>query len=346
MNRMTKTIVIAALAACWLGTALYADTVPEFSHSFLQANDADGVPLYDADGKVSVTGIILNNPEHMLDPTAGPAGIGGQWQIFVQSAEPNDTAATAVWMGQNYSSVFHMFGDYDDEKFARQLCDMNFDPATGYRFNAGDKVKITGYYKAYGGKLNINESHQVDDAYDVVIDLLEPAHGLPQPEVITLDSVKTGFGHTDFAFYGADRTRGCERYQSRLVRVNNVTIVDPENWRPNSFIRIEDAAGYTFDVKLGIGSGFSIFDAPTGPIDVIGIFNQEAPGCSICDYGYMIWVTNYDGNGLVLTDRGQQRGNLPGDVNFDAKVDLADFAIIAGYWLDSVTGLHDCSGVE
>lgn len=346
MNQATRILTLALLAACCLETALYADTVPELSHTVLQANDSDGVPLYDEDGKVSVTGIILNNPEYMLDPTAGPNGMGGQWQIFVQSAEPNDTAATAVWIGQNYSTVFYLFGDYDDATFASQLCDMNFDPATGYRFNAGDKVKVTGHYKTYGGKLNINESHQISDAYDVVIDLLEPAYGLPQPEVITLDMVKSGFGDTDFAFYGTDRTRGCERYQGRLVRVNDVTIVDPENWGPNSFVRIEDTDGYAFDVKLGIGSGFSIFDAPTGPIDVIGIFNQEAPGCTICDYGYMIWVTNYDGNGLVLTDRGQQRGNLLGDVNIDAKVDLADFAIIAGYWLDSVTGLYGCTGVK
>ena len=66
-------------------------------------------------------------------------------------------------MGQNYSYYYYMFGDYNDVKFNQQLCDMNYDPNTGYRFNVGDKVKVTGYYKSYGGKLNINEKHQVNE---------------------------------------------------------------------------------------------------------------------------------------------------------------------------------------
>jgi len=342
MKKMKNPLILATIFVCWLCSAIYADTVADVNHTLLQANDQYGVPVYDDTDKVIVEGIILNNPEYMLDPTPSSSGIGGQWQVFIQPDDPCDLAGTAVWMGQNYSYYYYMFGDYNDVKFNQQLCDMNYDPNTGYRFNVGDKVKVTGYYKSYGGKLNINEKHQVNDNYDVIIELIEPASGLPKPELITLDMVKDGFGNNDFKFYGADRTRGCERYQGRLVRVNDVNIVDPQNWAPDEYIQIKDANGYTFDIKLGMGHGFEIFNAPTGQIDVIGIFNQEAPGCSVCDYGYEIWVTNYDGNGLVLTDRGQQRGNLPGDVNFDAKLDFLDFAIFAQSWLEKVTGLCDC----
>lgn len=342
MKNTIKFVLLLAIVICQLYSVLDAATVAEVTHSVLQANDQDGVPVYITTDKVIVDGVILNNPEYMLDPTPGPEGVGGQWQIFVQPDEPNDLAGTAVWMGQNYSNFYYIFGDYDDPNFIRELCDINFDTGTGYRFNAGDKVRVEGYYKSFGGKLNINEKHMVSDDYDLTIELIEPAAGLPKPEVITLDMVKDGPGQSAFSFYGADRTQGVERYQGRLVRVNDVNIVDPQNWGPNNYIQVEDADGYTFDVHLGIGNGFELFDAPTGPIDVIGIFNQEAPGCEVCDYGYEIWVTNYDGNGLVLTDRGQQRGNLPGDVNFDATVNLIDFSIIAQRWLNTVPGLYGC----
>ena len=51
--------------------------------------------------KVTVEGIILNNPSFMLDaePDENSAGIGGQWQIYIQG-DGNDHAGTAVWMGQ------------------------------------------------------------------------------------------------------------------------------------------------------------------------------------------------------------------------------------------------------
>lgn len=343
MHQTKKRMLFAAVVICQLSLLLDAATVAEVPHSVLQANDQDGVPVYTATDKVVIEGVILNNPEYMLDPTPGQDGMGGQWQIFVQPDDPNDTAATAVWIGQNYSRVFYIFSDYDDPYFVRELCAINFDPDTDYRFNAGDKIRVEGYYKSFGGKLNINEQHKVDENYNLAIELVEPAAGLPKPEVITLDMLKDSPGQSSFSFYGANRTQGVERYQGRLVRVNDVSIVDPQNWGPNSYIQVEDAEGYTFDIHLGTGNGFEIFTAPTGPIDVIGIFNQDAPGCSVCDYGYEIWVTNYDGNGLVLTDRGQQRGNLPGDVNFDAKVDLVDFSIIAQRWLSTVPGLCGCN---
>ena len=61
------------------------------------------------------------------------------------------------------------------------------------------------------------------------------------------------------------------------------------------------------------------------------------------DNGYRIWVTNYDGNGLVLRDRGYRRGNLPGDINSDGRVDLLDFAMITVDWLLTTPGIGDCN---
>jgi len=44
----------------------------------------------------------------------------------------------------------------------------------------------------------------------------------------------------------------------------------------------------------------------------------------------------------VLNDRGYRRGNLPGDVNQDGKVDLFDLAEIANDWLKIATGIGNC----
>lgn len=333
-------ILVLAFVARTMGEE---PTVAEVTHSELQAVDEYGQGTYnpyDDTDKVIVEGIIINNPEEMLDPTPGaPAYIGGQWQMFVQADDPCDHSGTAVWLGQYYSRVGGS-GDYNDLELLEEMCRINKDPNTGYIFTAGDKVRVTGWYKFYGGKTNINEKHQDTNDFDFEIELIKPAYGLPQPEVITLDQVKDA---NDIYIFDQTRQTGCEYYQARLVRIENVNVIDPENWGPDNTITITDSNGLTFPVELGIGSGFSRFDCPIGQIDIIGIFDQEAPGCSICDYGYRIWVTNYDGNGLVLTDRGYKRGNLPGDINNDFKVDFKDFAEMATNWLKCAPGLCGCN---
>jgi hypothetical protein len=201
-------------------------------------------------------------------------------------------------------------------------------------------VRVTGWYKFYKGKINVNEKHMVEPMYDVQIELLKPAAGLPGPEIISLDMVKDG---SDQFIFDETRLTGCEYYQARLVRVDDVNIVDPENWIPDRTIAIRDKTGRTFPVKLGIGDGFSRYACPTGQIDVIAILDQESTGYMVCKDGYRLWVPNYDGNGLVLTDRGHKRGNLPGDINTDYKVDFYDFAEFADGWLETRAGLSGCA---
>jgi hypothetical protein len=312
-------------------------TVAEVTHWQLQAVGEDGVGTYSATDKVIITGIVLNNPEEILNPTPSSVGMGGQWQIYIQG-EANDHAGTAVYMGQNYS-IAGGSGNYTDEELLSELCRVNHDPNTGYTFAAGDRVRITGWYKFYRGKLNVNEKHQVEPEFDLDIELVTPVVGLPQPETITLDLVKDS---TDQYIFDETRLTGCEYYQARLVRVDDVNIIDPENWVPSGTVTISDNTGRTFPVKLGIGDGITRYPCPTGQIDVIAIFDQE---CSSSPYtgGYRLWVPDYDGNGLVLTDRGHERGNLPGDINTDYTVDFYDFAELAGNWLLQRAGLSGCS---
>lgn len=340
---MKKVSVFAVIMVFFASaTGLKADeyTVSEVTHWELQAVDADGEGTYSATDKVIITGIVLNNPEEMLDPTPGaPAYLGGQWQIYIQG-EGSDHAGTAVYLGQYYDKVGGQSGSYSDEELLSELCRINHDPNTGYTFAAGDRVRVTGWYKFYKGKTNVNELHETDPTFDFEVELLEPADGLPQPELITLDMVKDV---NDQYIFDQTRLTGCEYYQARLVRTNDVNIIDPENWGPDNTVTITDANGLTFPVKLGIGDGFTRYECPMGQIDVIAIFDQENPSSEPpFKSGYRLWVTDYDGNGLVLTDRGHERGNLPGDINTDYIVDFYDFAELAENWLQQRAGLSGC----
>jgi hypothetical protein len=336
---MNRTLISATALLLIFVAAVKGDepTVAEVTHWQLQAVDEDGVGTYNATDKVIITGIILNNPEEILNPTPGSGYMGGQWQIYIQG-EGDDHAGTAVYLGQYYAKVGGS-GNYTDEQLLSELCRINHDPNTGYTFAAGDRVKVTGWYKFYKGKLNVNEKHQVEPIFDFEVELVEPATGLPQPELITLDMVKDG---SDQYIFDQTRLTGCEYYQARLVRVNDVNIIDPENWAPDGTVTIRDNTGRTFPVKLGIGYGFTRYDCPAGQIDVIAIFDQESSGFMVCKDGYRLWVPNYDGNGLVLTDRGHERGNLPGDINTDYKVDFYDLAELADNWLQQRAGLNSC----
>jgi hypothetical protein len=302
---MRRGLMFAAwVVLCAAGAAWAVDpTVGVVTHEQLQAVDATGVGTYFATDKVTVTGIILNNPEDILNATPGPLTgyMGGEWQIYIQG-DTNDHAGTAVYMAQ-YGAKAGGSGNYTDSQWLAELARINFDPNTGYHFTAGDRVRVTGWYKFYKGKLNINEMHNVEPVFDFHIELIKPAVGVPQPETIALGMVKDA---GDQYIFDPNRKVGCEYYQGRRVRVDDVNVVDPSAWIPNGTITVRDHAGRTFPVKLGISKGFTDNPCPTGQIDVIGIFDQESSTYVPCRDGYRIWVPGYDGNGKVLTDRGRR----------------------------------------
>lgn len=314
----------------------YGDT-----HQEVQSIDEDGYgnhPDLFTNNKVTVEGIILNRPDFMLDATPdqnAPFGPGAMWQVYIQG-EGDDHAGTAVWIGQCYDNIWGS-GTYTDQEWLAEIYRLNHDPCTGYEFAPGDRVKVTGLLKFYGGKTNINERHSTDPANDFTIELVEPGVGLPQPEVIDLDDVKDG---DDNFIFDPNREFGCEYYQGRLVKINDVCFVDPNSWGPDSEMVITDGQK-TFPLKLGRGWGIhSSSNNLSEPFDVVGIFDQEG---GLKD-NYRIWVLNYDSNGKVLTDRAYGTYNLPGEINKDGKVDFADFAWLAANWLECVPGTGGCGG--
>ena len=335
MKRVTIGLIVLGTVC---GTVC-ADAV-QVTHRRLQAVDAEGNSRFaDPGAAIRVEGILLNCPEQWLDPTPDPTVapwyMGGQWQVFVQG-EGDDHAGTACWMGQNYANGP---GDesYTNDEWLGELARLNHDPNTGYVFRPGDRVRVIGHFLPYGGKVNINEAHSTDPDLDFRIELVKPAAGLPQPEPIHLSDLKDD---RDAVIFDADRLSGPEYYQGCLVRLEDVTIEDPNAWGPGQTVTVTDGRGRTFPLALCLGTGFSRHACPAGRIDVIGIVNQEASGWpQDLRTGYSLLVMDYDGNGLVLGTMTQQRGNLPGDVNGDYRVDDEDMDELMDHWLDSVPGL-------
>jgi hypothetical protein len=297
----------------------------------VNSSGAGNHPDLTTNNKVTVEGIILNNPSFMLnaEPNENSSGKGGQWQIYIQG-DGNDHAGTAVWMGQVYDNIWGGDGTYTNEQWLSEIYILSHDPTTGYEFSAGDKVRVTGLLKYYNGKTNINERHSTEEDNDIIIELVEPAVGLPQGQVITLSDVKD-VNNNDI--FDATRLSGGEYYQGQVVRINNVSFTE-ENWGPGNTALITDSTGRTLPIKYGLGSGFSRACNLAEEFDVIGIFDQEG--------AYRLWVCNYDRNGLVLTNRGSKY-NLPGEVTGDGKVDFRDLAELAENWLKCIPGSDGCN---
>ncbi len=326
MKRLEILTGLAVLAVV-AGTSI-AQSVAQVTHMEFQAVNAQGEQTYAATEKVVLEGILLHNPADMLDPTPDDSAtqlfnISGQWQIFFQG-EGDDHAGTAVWLGQLYNNLPWVApdGGYTNDEFIAELSRLN-----AAQFSPGDRIRVTGYYLSYNGKLNVNEQHNKNPDHDFTIELLERGVGLPRPEVVTLDDLKDA---DDNFIFDPTRQTGCERYQARLIKIEGVAFADANDWNPHGELLITDGVK-TFPVKLGRGNGiYAGSNNLTAPFDIIGIVDQESP--NLID-GYRIYVMNYDGNGSVLAGREHRRADKPGDHNLDGIVDYDDMDELIEDWL-------------
>ena len=265
------------------------------THREFQAVNEAGEHTYAGVEQVTLEGIVLNQPADMLDPTPDDSittmyNLSAQWQFFFQG-EGDDTAGTAVFMGQLYNNLpwVALDGGYSNEEWVAELTRLNAAP-----FAPGDRVRVTGYFLSYKGKMNINEQHSNDPVQDFTIELVEAGVGLPQPELVTLDDLKDD---NDAFIFDSARQVGGERYQSRLIKIVDVNMVDPSGWGPYGELTITDGVK-TLPVKLGRGTGIYAGSYNlTEPFDIIGILDQESTDLT---GGYRLYVMNYDGNGHVL----------------------------------------------
>ncbi len=300
----TKLMISVVLIGLMSATVLWSE---EITHSQFQAVDATGEHTYVGAEQVTLEGIVLNQPADMLDPTPDDTittmyDLGGQWQFFFQG-EGDDTAGTAVWMGQLYNNLpwVPLDGGYTNAEWIAELTRLN-----AAQFAPGDRVRVTGYFLSYQGKMNINEQHSNHPTQDVTIELVEAGVGLPQPEVVTLDDLKDD---NDAFIFDPTRQVGGERYQSRLIKITDVNVVDPSGWGPDGELTITDGVK-TLPVKLGRGNGIYAGSYNlTEPFDIIGILDQESTDLI---GGYRLYVMNYDGNGHVLAAPEHRRADEAG----------------------------------
>lgn len=304
---MKRYVVLSLFFGVTANGALWADTTGAVvTHRQFQAVDDTGEQTYVSANKVMLEGIVLNNPADMLDPTPDDSittmfDMGGQWQIFFQG-EGDDHAGTAVWFGQLYNNLPWIMpdGGYGNEQWIAELTRIN-----AARFTVGDRIHVTGYFLSYNGKLNINEQHSNLPDHDFTIELVEPDVGLPRPELVGLDELKDD--HDRFIF-DPQRLVGGEYYQGRLIKIEDVNVVDPNGWGRYGELTITDGVR-TLPVELGRGNGIyaGSFNLAQ-PCAVIGILDQES---SDLTSGYRLWVMDYDGNGHVLAAREHRLADIP-----------------------------------
>ena len=320
-------VMVSVLSLVLTGVVQAGATTAEVTHTEFQAVDATGEHTYNATQKVALEGILLHNPAEMLDPTADDTisetyNLGGQWQFFFQG-EGHDHAGTAVFLGQLYNNLpWVVTGGYTNQEFTAELNRLN-----AAQFSLGDRIRVTGYFLSYKGKLNINEQHNNNPDHDFTIELVERGVGLPRPEVVAMDELKN---ENDEFIFDPARQFGCEYYQARLIKIEEVYFADANDWAPDGELVITNGIK-TLPVKLGRGNGiYPGSNNLTEPFDIIGILDQESTDLT---GGYRLYVMNYDGNGSVLASREHRQADKPGDNNLDGIVDYDDIFRLLEDWL-------------
>lgn len=280
------------------------------THGNLQSVKGDGTSAWNGSFPFTLTGVLLCDPDEMLDATpnflpwndgANAGRLGGEWQIAIQAVEPGDRGGTTCWMGQNYANRVPPHDDvfsYSNPAWVAEINRLNHDPQTGRRFQAGDRVRLTAQRALfYGGKRNVNEAHDVSPAADFTLELITPDYGLPTPEVITLaDAMQPGGDPADPASWPAifDPTRatGGEHWQGMRVRLNDLFLVTTNGWNPTNLwsarlCTVTDGAGRFFNLRH---PRYSPGPAPTNRFDAIGIFTQESGSGVQGTNGYELFV--------------------------------------------------------
>jgi hypothetical protein len=278
------------------------------THSRLQAVKSDGTSAWDGTLPFTLRGVLLNDPEELLDfsprfvPWNGGAGVGqmgGQWQIFIQAADPEeDRGGTACWMGQNYGNLPWIRDEaksYTDAEWLAEIRRLSRDPLTNHRFRKGDLVEVSARRSLfYGGKRNINEAHDKSPDADFSIRLVWADYGLPEPELITLaDLVRPDDGDptTREDIFDPTRQTGGERYQGVRVRINGLRFTDASGWGRMAWgerlCRVTDGTRRFFPVRTSLRAWGP---PPTGEFDAIGILNQESGSGTDGTCGYELFV--------------------------------------------------------
>ncbi len=293
--------IVWVLMGMMLFVASQSDAAAVTNWDF-QAVNANGTSAWSGSYPITITGVILNNPEDMLNTAYDPSAVtnntmGAQWQLFIQGID-GDHNGTALWMGQNYNSIYAGIGTYDSEAWVAEMLRVNYNAADSHQFRQGDLVTVTvSASKFYGGKRNINEDHNTATSKNFTITLVTADFGLPAAEEITLADlyVNSSIAGYDAAYplFDATRETGAEYYQGMYVKLTGLSLTDAAGWGESAWADrlciVTDGQGHSFTLRMPLSD---LGDAPTGEFDVYGIINQESGSGSNGRVGYEIFVTS------------------------------------------------------
>lgn len=310
-SRQAKHYFYNILPAIFIGILISSSAYAQVrfeTHSNLQSATTNGTSAWSGSSPFSIVGVLLTDPDEMLDSTANflpyndgenLGKMGGEWQIVIQSVLPGDRGGTVCWMGQNYGNLAWIRNSdrsYQNDVWTSEVNRLNHDTATGHTFKKGDLVMITANRSLfYGGKRNINEAHDISPEADFTITLVQSNFGLPELEVISLNSVvkpDDGDPETKEDIFDVTRQSGGEYYQGIRVRLTGVQLVTTDGWNPTKpwdqrKCIVADGEGRFFTLRH---PRYSLGTAPTNKFDAIGVFNQESDSGTDGTYGYELFV--------------------------------------------------------
>lgn len=306
LKKLACSLVIVALAcSCSLAQEY-------INHNDYQAVTSTGGRGY-TDGEdafpITLIGVVLNNTEDWLDPTADyffdgfSFEMGGEAEFYVQavdltgfdfsgtgynppaSVQTGDFSGTACYMAQNYGNTYRndpMYS-YSNTEWYSELDRLGLwrngsEVAEENLVRAGDLVVITANTgKYYKGKMNVNEDHSNEIENDFTVEILQKNYGLPDAIGISLSAIQDEY---DVAIFDETRAAGGEFYQSTLVELTNVWFKDEDlaNWGSDADLTVTDSTGRTLNVHVGLNSVFDSMAVPkSGQLyDLTGILDQSS----------------------------------------------------------------------
>jgi hypothetical protein len=313
--RLIVLCVLAALALVGPAVAQDWSTVPYIQHSTYQAVNADGTSAYGGAFPVKFVGVVLNNNEDWLDPTAAyDSGVhlwnmGGEGEFYLQAVDLDGTdydpfpgtafadfGGTACWMGQNYGNHIKNQDptwNYTDSEWYAELDRLGLwrpgTPLTASELvRPGDlvEVRVRGGLH-YKGKMNVNEQHSNAATNDFEIEILQKGFGLPQPTALLLSDLKSS---DDVFLFDATRQTGGEAHQSSLVELVGLQLAGSADWTAGSDIAVTDGTR-TMNMHVGLDDGFdgSALVEAGETFSAVGVLDQSSGSGT---GGYQLLVMN------------------------------------------------------
>ncbi len=304
MTRWLQMLAFCGLAAAACGQST---DIPLITHAELQAVGTDGRSTYDAaKHPFRIHGILISDPEEMLDPTYDPDATanvtkGGEFQVFFQGME-NDTGGTALYMMQNYETRGMNGHDYG-AVWPAEVQRVTTDATTGRTFRKGDLVEVTARTSLYfNGKRNITEAHNTNEMFNFDVALLQANVGLPKATVVQVEDLVDENGEQIF---DVTRQTGGERWQGMRVRMDGLYLATTNGWCATNawgdrLCTVSNQTGRLFTIRH---PRQDLGPPPTGGFSAIGILNQEGGHTN----GYELFIQE---TGPVISMQKAETGSM------------------------------------